>query len=159
MSYMLSESRLVSHWQVGRNDTDGGNFRGGRPCTALLVGADSDHGRVRRPVPGTEKRLRQGTQLAGTKALRDVLVLKGSVVTWIVKPMRAAWKKLGGVGVIESIRQIRDKIRGGRRYAIASYDGGQTGEMFARNSRSHWRVENGLRDVFPPLPPTCRPQR
>ena len=57
--------------------------------------------------------------------------------------MRAAWKKLGGVGMIESIRQIGDKASVDQRYAIGSC-GVQTVNMFAKASRSHWGIENGL---------------
>jgi len=64
-------------------------------------------------------------------------------VTWMDRPMRAAWKKLGGVGMIESIRQIGDKVSVDQRYAIGSC-GVQTVEMFAKASRSHWGIENGL---------------
>lgn len=64
-------------------------------------------------------------------------------VTWMDQSMRAAWKKLGGVGMIESIRQIGDKVSVDQRYAIGSC-GVQTVDMFAKASRRHWGIENGL---------------
>jgi predicted transposase YbfD/YdcC len=64
-------------------------------------------------------------------------------VDWMDKPMRQAWKRLGGVGMIESIREIGDKTSIEVRYAIGS-SGVQTVQMFANASRSHWGVENGV---------------
>ncbi|MBK6972805.1 MAG: ISAs1 family transposase [Sterolibacteriaceae bacterium] len=64
-------------------------------------------------------------------------------VSWMDKSMCQAWKKLGGVGMIESVRQIGDEISVEHRYAIGS-SGVQTVEMFAKASRSHWGIENGL---------------
>ena len=64
-------------------------------------------------------------------------------VSWMDKSMRDAWKKLGGVGMIESVRQIGEAISVEHRYAIGSW-GVQTVEMFAKASRSHWGIENGL---------------
>ena len=57
-------------------------------------------------------------------------------VSWMDKSLRAAWKKLGGVGMIESIRQIGDKVSVDQRYPIWSC-GVQTVEMFANASLSH----------------------
>ena len=64
-------------------------------------------------------------------------------VSWMDKSMCQAWKKLGGVGMIESVRQIGDEISVEHRYAIGS-SGVQTVEMFAKASRSHWGIENRL---------------
>lgn len=64
-------------------------------------------------------------------------------LTWMDKSMRAAWKNLGGVGMIESIRQIGGKVSVDQRYAIGSC-GVQTVDMFAQASGSPWCIENGL---------------
>ncbi len=45
--------------------------------------------------------------------------------------------------MIESIRQIGDKVSVDQRYAIGSC-GVQTVDMFAKASRRHWGIENGL---------------
>lgn len=64
-------------------------------------------------------------------------------VSWMDKPMREAWKKLGGVGRIESIREIGDTVSVEHHYAIGSR-GVQTVARFANASRNHWGIENGL---------------
>ncbi len=64
-------------------------------------------------------------------------------VSWMDKPMRQAWKKLGGVGMIESVREIGNTVHTEHRYAIGS-SGVQTVAMFANASRNHWGIENGL---------------
>ncbi|WP_273703527.1 ISAs1 family transposase, partial [Candidatus Accumulibacter vicinus] len=64
-------------------------------------------------------------------------------VSWMDKRMREAWKKLGGVGMIESVRQIGEDISRDHRYAIGSC-GVQTVDLFAKASRNHWSIENGL---------------
>jgi predicted transposase YbfD/YdcC len=68
-------------------------------------------------------------------------------VSWMDKPMRQAWKGLGGVGMIESIREIGEKTSMEVHYAIGSL-GVQSVQMFANASRSHWTVENGLHWVL-----------
>lgn len=74
----------------------------------------------------------KGRELAAMKALLDVLVFKGCVVTWMNKPMRAAWKKLGGTGM----RQIGRVVSIDHRYAIGSC-GVRTVARFAKASGSH----------------------
>ena len=61
-------------------------------------------------------------------------------VSWMDRPMREAWKKLGAVGMIESEQEIKDKISVERRYFIAS-SGVKTVEQFAHAARGHWGVE------------------
>lgn len=61
-------------------------------------------------------------------------------VTWMDKAMREDWKKLGGVGMIESEQEIKDKVSIERRYFIAS-SGVKTVEQFAHAARAHWGVE------------------
>src|SRR5437879_3052240 len=68
-------------------------------------------------------------------------------VSWMDKPMQEAWKKLGGVGMIESVRRIGEKVSTELRYSIGSH-GVQTVEMFAKASRSHWGIENKLHWVL-----------
>jgi predicted transposase YbfD/YdcC len=68
-------------------------------------------------------------------------------VSWMDKTMREAWKKLGGVGMIESVRQIGEKVSAEVRYSIGSR-GVQSVEMFAKASRAHWGIENGLHWVL-----------
>lgn len=64
-------------------------------------------------------------------------------VSWMDKPMRQAWKKLGGVGMIESVREIGATVSVEYRYAIGS-TGVQTVDLFAKACRGHWGIENGL---------------
>jgi predicted transposase YbfD/YdcC len=64
-------------------------------------------------------------------------------VSWMDKTMREAWKKLGGVGMIESVRRIGEKVGAEVRYSIGSR-GVRSGEMFAKASRAHWGIENRL---------------
>jgi len=61
-------------------------------------------------------------------------------VSWMDKPMREAWKKLGAVGMIESEQEIKGKISVERRYFIVS-SGVKTVEQFAHAARAHWGVE------------------
>lgn len=68
-------------------------------------------------------------------------------LSWMDKPMRLSWKKLGGVGMIESMRQLGQTVSVERRYAIGS-SGVQTVQMFAQASRAHWGIENGLHWVL-----------
>lgn len=68
-------------------------------------------------------------------------------VSWMDKSMREAWKKLGGVGMIESVRQIGTKVSTEVHYRIGS-EGVQTVEMFARASGAHWGIENKLHRVL-----------
>lgn len=43
-------------------------------------------------------------------------------VSWMDKPMRALWTKQGGVGMLESIQEIKGEQRVERRYFIVSID-------------------------------------
>lgn len=61
-------------------------------------------------------------------------------VSWMDKPMRENWKKLAGVGMIESEQEIKGKISIERRYFIVSA-GVRTVEQFAHAARAHWGVE------------------
>jgi len=61
-------------------------------------------------------------------------------VSWMAKPMRARWKKLGGVGMIESEQEIKGTTRIERRYFIVS-TGVRTVAQFADAVRAHWGVE------------------
>lgn len=61
-------------------------------------------------------------------------------VSWMDKPMRENWKKLAGVGMIESEQEIKGKISIERRYFIVSV-GVRTVEQFAHAARAHWGVE------------------
>jgi predicted transposase YbfD/YdcC len=61
-------------------------------------------------------------------------------VSWMDKPMREDWKKLAGVGMIESEQQIKGKLSVERRYFIVSA-GVKTVEQFAGAARDHWGVE------------------
>ncbi len=61
-------------------------------------------------------------------------------VSWMDKPMREDWKKLAGVGMIESEQQIKGKVSIERRYFIVSA-GVKTVEQFAGAARDHWGVE------------------
>ena len=68
-------------------------------------------------------------------------------LSWMDAKMRKAWKKLGGVGMIESVRQIGDTVSTFTRYAIGS-SGVKTVESFAKASRGHWGIENNLHWVL-----------
>ena len=61
-------------------------------------------------------------------------------VSWMDTPMRARWKKLGGVGMIESEQEIKGTTRIERRYFIVSA-GVNTVAQFADAVRAHWGVE------------------
>ena len=61
-------------------------------------------------------------------------------VSWMDKPMRDGWKKLGAIGMIEAEQEIKDKVSVERRYFIASA-GVKTVEQFADAVRAHWGVE------------------
>lgn len=61
-------------------------------------------------------------------------------VSWMDKPMRDGWKKLGAVGMIESEQEIKGKASIERRYFIVSA-GVKTVEQFADAARAHWGVE------------------
>jgi predicted transposase YbfD/YdcC len=68
-------------------------------------------------------------------------------VAWMDQSMRDAWKKLGGVGMIESVRRIGEKVSTEVHYRIGS-QGIQTVEMFAKAARAHWGIENKLHWVL-----------
>ncbi|MDP3439485.1 MAG: ISAs1 family transposase [Azonexus sp.] len=61
-------------------------------------------------------------------------------VSWMDKPMRALWTKQGGVGMLESIQEIKGKQRVERHYFIVSV-GIKTVALFADAVRAHWCVE------------------
>jgi len=61
-------------------------------------------------------------------------------VSWMDTPMREGWKKLSGVGMIESTQEIKGKVSVERRYFIVSA-GVKTVEQFANAARAHWGVE------------------
>lgn len=61
-------------------------------------------------------------------------------VSWMDKPMRAHWSKLGGVGMLESVQEIKGKVSIERRYFIVSA-GVKTVALFADAVRAHWGVE------------------
>jgi predicted transposase YbfD/YdcC len=61
-------------------------------------------------------------------------------VSWMDKPMRGNWKKLGAVGMIESEQEIKGQVSVDRRYFIVSA-GVKTVEQFAYAARAHWAVE------------------
>lgn len=61
-------------------------------------------------------------------------------VSWMDKPMRDGWKKLGAVGMIESEQDIKGKVSIARRYFIVS-SGVNTVEQFAHAAHAHWGVE------------------
>lgn len=61
-------------------------------------------------------------------------------VSWMDKPMREGWKKLSGVGMIESVQEIKGKVSLDRRYFIVS-TGVSTVAQFAHTVRAHWGVE------------------
>ena len=61
-------------------------------------------------------------------------------VSWMDKPMRASWKQLAAVGMIESRQDIKGKVSIERRYFIVS-SGVKTVEQFADAARAHWGVE------------------
>ena len=61
-------------------------------------------------------------------------------VSWMDKPMRASWKNLGAVGLIESTQEIKGKVSIERRYFIIS-TGVETVEQFSHAVRAHWGVE------------------
>src|SRR6266404_2023150 len=68
-------------------------------------------------------------------------------ISWMDKEMRKSWKKLGGVGMIESVRQTGEKISTEVHYSIGSC-GISTVDMFAKASRAHWGIENKLHLVL-----------
>jgi len=68
-------------------------------------------------------------------------------LSWMDAKMRKAWKKLGGVGMIESVRQIGDDVSTFTRYAISS-TGVDSVATFAKATRSHWAIENNLHWVL-----------
>jgi predicted transposase YbfD/YdcC len=61
-------------------------------------------------------------------------------VSWMDKSMRTHWKKLGGVGMIESEQEIKGKRSIEQRYFIVS-TGINTVAQFADAVRAHWAVE------------------
>jgi predicted transposase YbfD/YdcC len=61
-------------------------------------------------------------------------------VSWMDKPMREGWKKLSGVGMLESTQEIKGKVSLDRRYFIVSA-GVSTVAQFAHAVRAHWGVE------------------
>lgn len=61
-------------------------------------------------------------------------------VSWMDKVMRENWKKLAGIGMIESEQEVKGKISIERRYFIVS-TGVKTVEQFAQAARAHWGVE------------------
>jgi len=61
-------------------------------------------------------------------------------VSWMDKAMRENWKRLAGVGMIESEQEIKGKVSVDRRYFIVS-SGVKTVEQFAHAARAHWGVE------------------
>lgn len=61
-------------------------------------------------------------------------------VSWMDAPMRADWKALAGVGLIESEQDIKGQVSVERRYFIVS-NGVKTAEQFADAVRAHWGVE------------------
>ena len=61
-------------------------------------------------------------------------------ISWMDKPMREGWKKLSGVGMIESEQEIKGKVSLDRRYFIVSA-GVSTVAQFAHAVRAHWGVE------------------
>ena len=61
-------------------------------------------------------------------------------VSWMDKPMRDGWKKLGAIGMIESTQDIKGKESVERRYFIVSA-GVKTVAQFADAARAHWGVE------------------
>ena len=64
-------------------------------------------------------------------------------LSWMDKPMRDDWKKLGGVGMIESSRLVGGKESIEYHYGISSV-GVKSVKMFAHATRAHWGIENGL---------------
>ncbi|MBK7237949.1 MAG: hypothetical protein IPI02_20905 [Sterolibacteriaceae bacterium] len=71
-------------------------------------------------------------------------------VSWMDKSMPSG-KKLGGVGMIESVRQIGDEISVEHRYAIGS-SGVQTVEMFARPRAATGALKRAALDARCGLP-------
>ena len=61
-------------------------------------------------------------------------------VSWMDTPMRAAWKALAAVGMIESEQDIKGQVSVERRYFIVS-NGVKTVEQFTDAARAHWGVE------------------
>lgn len=53
-----------------------------------------------------------------------------------------SWKKLNAIGMVESERHVGDQISIERRFYIMSTGGDLN--LFARNTRNHWGVENSL---------------
>jgi len=56
---------------------------------------------------------------------------------------RDQWKGLASFGMVESRREVGDKVSIERRYFISSLDGTDA-KHFLQATRSHWGVENGL---------------
>jgi len=65
-------------------------------------------------------------------------------IEWIEN--KKDWAKLTTIGVVESTRQIKDKISVERRYYIGSIP--QDAQLFAKAVRSHWGVENKVHWVL-----------
>ncbi len=84
-----------------------------------------------------QKRITDEKDHGRLETRRAVLVTD---VSWMDQPMRAHWKNLGGVGMIESEQWIKGKITIERRYFIVS-SGLKTVEQFANAVRAHWGVE------------------
>jgi len=61
-------------------------------------------------------------------------------VSWMDRPVREGWKKLGGVGMIESEQHSKGRTSIERRYFIVS-GGVKTVDQFADAARAHWGVE------------------
>jgi predicted transposase YbfD/YdcC len=59
---------------------------------------------------------------------------------------RAKWEGLRSVGVVESVRKIKDQVQTERRYFLSSLT--LDAPRFARAVRSHWGVENQLHWVL-----------
>ncbi|MDP3440415.1 MAG: hypothetical protein Q8R95_12515 [Azonexus sp.] len=69
----------------------------------------------------------------------EPLVVLVTDVSWMDKPMRVRWQKLGGVGMIESAQEIKGKLAVEWRYFIVSV-GIKTVTQFADAVRAHWGV-------------------
>jgi predicted transposase YbfD/YdcC len=61
-------------------------------------------------------------------------------VSWMDKPIREGWKKLSGVGMVESAQEVKGRVGLDRRYFIVSA-GVSTVAQFAHAVRAHWGVE------------------
>jgi predicted transposase YbfD/YdcC len=57
-------------------------------------------------------------------------------------PRSAMWEAMNMIGMVESRREVAGKVSFETRYYIGSI--GTSAERFARATRSHWGVENGL---------------